>query len=204
MCPKIRSIFRRDGDDFMIIVIDNYDSFTYNLVHYIGEFEQDIKVIRNDEMSVPEIMDNNPSKIVISPGPCTPKEAGISVELIKTAEVPILGVCLGHQAIGAAFGGNIIKAPEVFHGKTSSIDHDGSLLFSEIEKSYDVVRYHSLIIDMKTLPRELNVTATLSDDEEIIMAVEHINRPIYGVQFHPESIDTNNGTKLIENFIKKI
>ena len=204
MCPKIKSIFRRDGDDFMIIVIDNYDSFTYNLVHYIGEFEQDIKVIRNDEMSVSEIMDNNPSKIVISPGPCTPKEAGISVELIKTAEVPILGVCLGHQAIGAAFGGNIIKAPEVFHGKASSIDHDGSLIFSEIEKSYDVVRYHSLIIDMKTLPSELNVTATLSDDNEIIMAVEHIHRPIYGVQFHPESIDTNNGTKLIENFIKKI
>ena len=204
MCPKIKSIFRCDGDDFMIIVIDNYDSFTYNLVHYIGEFEQDIKVIRNDEMSVSEIMDNNPSKIVISPGPCTPKEAGISVELIKSSEVPILGVCLGHQAIGEAFGGNIIKAPEVFHGKTSSIDHDGSLLFSEIEKSYDVVRYHSLIIDMKTLPSELNVTATLSDDNEIIMAVEHIDRPIYGVQFHPESIDTNNGTKLIENFIKKI
>lgn len=204
MCPKIKSIFRCDGDDFMIIVIDNYDSFTYNLVHYIGEFEQDIKVIRNDEMSISEIMDNNPSKIVISPGPCTPKEAGISVELIKSSEVPILGVCLGHQAIGAAFGGNIIKAPEVFHGKTSSIDHDGSLLFSEIEKSYDVVRYHSLIIDMKTLPSELNVTATLSDDNEIIMAVEHINRPIYGVQFHPESIDTNNGIKLIENFIKKI
>ena len=204
MCPKIKSIFRRNGDDFMIIVIDNYDSFTYNLVHYIGEFEQDIKVIRNDEMSVTEIMDNNPSKIVISPGPCTPKEAGISVELIKSSEVPILGVCLGHQAIGAAFGGNIIKAPEVFHGKTSSIDHDGSLLFSEIEKSYDVVRYHSLIIDMKTLPSELNVTATLSDDNEIIMAVEHINRPIYGVQFHPESIDTNNGIKLIENFIKKV
>ena len=204
VCPKIKSIFRRNGDDFMIIVIDNYDSFTYNLVHYIGEFEQDIKVIRNDEMSVTEIMDNNPSKIVISPGPCTPKEAGISVELIKSSEVPILGVCLGHQAIGAAFGGNIIKAPEVFHGKTSSIDHDGSLLFSEIEKSYDVVRYHSLIIDMKTLPSELNVTATLSDDNEIIMAVEHIDRPIYGVQFHPESIDTNNGTKLIENFIKKI
>mgnify|MGYP005696866825 FL=1 len=204
VCPKIKSIFRRNGDDFMIIVIDNYDSFTYNLVHYIGEFEQDIKVIRNDEMSVTEIMDNNPSKIVISPGPCTPKEAGISVELIKSSQVPILGVCLGHQAIGAAFGGNIIKAPEVFHGKTSSIDHDGSLLFSEIEKSYDVVRYHSLIIDMKTLPSELNVTATLSDDNEIIMAVEHIDRPIYGVQFHPESIDTNNGIKLIENFIKKI
>ena len=188
----------------MIVVIDNYDSFTYNLVHYIGELEKDIKVIRNDEMSVSEIIDNNPSKIVISPGPCTPKEAGISIELIKAAEVPVLGVCLGHQAIGAAFGGNVIKAPEIFHGKTSSIDHDGSLIFGGIERTYDVVRYHSLIIDMKTLPDELNVTATLSDNKEIIMAVEHISRPIYGVQFHPESIDTNNGKKLIENFIKKI
>ena len=188
----------------MIIVIDNYDSFTYNLVHYIGELEKDIKVIRNDEMSVSEIIDNNPSKIVISPGPCSPKEAGISIELIKAAEVPVLGVCLGHQAIGAAFGGNIIKAPEIFHGKTSSINHDGSIIFSGIERTYDVVRYHSLIIDMKTLPSELNVTATLSDNKEIIMAVEHISRPIYGVQFHPESIDTSNGKKLIENFIKKI
>ena len=188
----------------MFLVIDNYDSFTYNLVHYIGELEKDIKVIRNDEMSVSEIIDNNPSKIVISPGPCTPKEAGISIELIKAAEVPVLGVCLGHQAIGAAFGGDVIKAPEIFHGKTSSINHDGSIIFSGIERTYDVVRYHSLIIDMKTLPDELNVTATLSDNKEIIMAVEHISRPIYGVQFHPESIDTNNGKKLIENFIKKI
>ena len=188
----------------MIVVIDNYDSFTYNLVHYIGELEKDIKVIRNDEMSVSEIIDNNPSKIVISPGPCTPKEAGISIELIKAAEVPVLGVCLGHQAIGAAFGGDVIKAPEIFHGKTSSINHDGSIIFSGIERTYDVVRYHSLIIDMKTLPDELKVTATLSDNKEIIMAVEHISRPIYGVQFHPESIDTNNGKKLIENFIKKI
>ena len=204
MCSKIKSILRCHRDDFMIIVIDNYDSFTYNLVHYIGELEKDIKVIRNDEMSVSEIIGNNPSKIVISPGPCTPKEAGISIELIKAAEVPVLGVCLGHQAIGAAFGGNIIKAPEIFHGKTSSIIHDGSIIFSGIERTYDVVRYHSLIIDMKTLPDELNVTATLSDNKEIIMAVEHISRPIYGVQFHPESIDTNNGTKLIENFIKKI
>ena len=162
------------------------------------------QLIRNDEMNVSDILSLKPSKIVISPGPCTPKEAGVSVELIKLSTVPILVVCLGHQSIGAAFGGNIVKAPEIFHGKTSSIDHDGSLLFSEIEKSYDVVRYHSLIIDMKTLPSELNVTATLSDDKEIIMAVEHINRPIYGVQFHPESIDTNNGTKLIENFIKKV
>ena len=188
----------------MILLIDNYDSFTYNLVHYVEELGHNVQVYRNDKISLKKIAKLNPKKIIISPGPCTPKEAGISVELIKSSEVPILGVCLGHQAIGAAFGGNIIKAPEVFHGKTSSIDHDGSLLFSEIEKSYDVVRYHSLIIDMKTLPSELNVTATLSDDKEIIMAVEHINRPIYGVQFHPESIDTNNGIKLIENFIKKI
>ena len=204
MYSKVKSILGCYGDDFMIIVIDNYDSFTYNLVHYIGELKQDIKVIRNDEMSVSEILDNNPSKIVISPGPCTPKEAGVSIELIKTAAVPVLGVCLGHQSIGAAFGGNIIKAPEIFHGKTSSIDHDGSLIFSGLEESYNVVRYHSLIIDMKTLPSVLNVTATLSDDKDIIMAVEHSNRPIYGVQFHPESIDTNNGKKLIENFIKKI
>jgi len=190
----------------MILLIDNYDSFTYNLVHYVEELGHRVQVHRNDRISIKKILEINPNKIIISPGPCTPNEAGICIELINKLydKKPILGVCLGHQAIGAAFGGNIIKAPEIFHGKTSSIDHDGSLLFSEIEKSYDVVRYHSLIIDMKTLPSELNVTATLSDDKEIIMAVEHINKPIYGVQFHPESIDTNNGIKLIENFIKKI
>ena len=186
-----------------VIVIDNYDSYTYNLVHYIGDFDKNIKVIRNDEMTVSEIIDHSPEKIVISPGPCTPKEAGISIELIQKAKVPILGVCLGHQAIGAAFGGNIIKAPKIFHGKTSNIDHDGSLIFDQIESSYKVVRYHSLIIEKKTLPNELKITATLSDDEEIIMAVEHVEKPIYGVQFHPESIDTNNGMRLIENFIKK-
>ena len=203
MYTKIKGILRCFGDDFMIIVIDNYDSFTYNLVHYIGDFDKNIKVIRNDEMTVSEIIDHNPDKIVISPGPCTPKEAGVSIELIQAAEVPILGVCLGHQAIGAAFGGNIIKAPKIFHGKTSIIDHDGSLIFDQIESSYKVVRYHSLIIEKKTLPNELKITATLSDDEEIIMAVEHVAKPIYGVQFHPESIDTNNGMRLIENFIKK-
>ena len=203
MYTKIKGILRCFGDDFMIIVIDNYDSFTYNLVHYIGDFDKNIKVIRNDEMTVSEIIDHNPDKIVISPGPCTPKEAGVSIELIQAAEVPILGVCLGHQAIGAAFGGNIIKAPKIFHGKTSIIDHDYSLIFDQIEGSYKVVRYHSLIIEKKTLPNELKITATLSDDEEIIMAVEHVEKPIYGVQFHPESIDTNNGMRLIENFIKK-
>ena len=184
----------------MIIVIDNYDSFTYNLVHYIGEYEQNIKVVRNDEMKVSDILALNPSKIVISPGPCTPKEAGVSVELIKLSTIPILGVCLGHQSIGAAFGGNIVKAPEIFHGKTSKINHDGSLLFSDIENSYEVVRYHSLIIDMNTLPEQLKVTATLEDNQNIIMAIEHKEKPIYGVQFHPESINTNNGKKLIKNF----
>ena len=185
----------------MIIVIDNYDSFTYNLVHYIGEHEENIKVIRNDEMSVNQILELQPSKIVISPGPCTPNEAGVSVELIQSSKVPILGVCLGHQSIGAAFGGKIIKAPEIFHGKTSSIDHNDSLLFKDIESPYEVVRYHSLIIDSDSLPDELKVTATLSDNKDIIMGIEHKENPIYGVQFHPESIDTKNGKKLINNFI---
>ena len=157
----------------MIIVIDNYDSFTYNLVHYIGEHEKNIKVVRNDEMKVSDILSLNPSKIVISPGPCTPKEAGISVELIKLSTVPILGVCLGHQAIGAAFGGNIIKAPEVFHGKISSVKHKEDGLFKNISSPYNVVRYHSLIIEMASLPEELKITATLENDPNIIMAVEH-------------------------------
>ena len=181
----------------MIVVIDNYDSFTYNLVHYIGEFESDIKIFRNDELSVSEVLDMDPDKIIISPGPCTPKEAGISEELIRLTNVPLLGVCLGHQAVGSAFGGRIIKAPDINHGKSSKIMHDSSSLFQGIESPYKVVRYHSLIIEKKTLPSELKITATLSDDEEIIMAVEHVEKPIYGVQFHPESIDTNNGLSLI-------
>ena len=186
----------------MILVIDNYDSFTYNLVHYVGECGKEVLVVRNDEISIEGIEDLNPEKIVISPGPCTPNEAGISVKLIQEAKVPILGVCLGHQSIGAAFGGNIVKAPEIFHGKTSKINHDGSLLFSDIENSYEVVRYHSLIIDMNTLPEQLKVTATLEDNQNIIMAIEHKEKPIYGVQFHPESINTNNGKKLIKNFLR--
>jgi len=185
----------------MIIVLDNYDSFTYNLVHYIGEYIDDIKVVRNDEMSVNKILKLKPSKIVISPGPCTPNEAGVSVELIQSSTVPILGVCLGHQSIGTAFGGKIIKAPEIFHGKTSRINHDDSLLFKNIESPYEVVRYHSLIIDSGSLPNELKVTATLNNNKDIIMGIEHKERPIYGVQFHPESIDTKNGKKLIKNFI---
>ena len=185
----------------MILVLDNYDSFTYNLVHYIGESGQDVLVVRNDEITIEQINDLNPEKIVISPGPCTPKEAGISIELIKNATVPLLGVCLGHQAIGAAFGGSVIKAPEIFHGKLSQVEHNKENIFKGIDSPYSVVRYHSLIIENDSLPDELKITGVLKDNPEIIMAIEHKDKPIYGVQFHPESIETDFGMKLIENFL---
>ena len=185
----------------MILVLDNYDSFTYNLVHYIGESGQEVLVVRNDEITIEQINDLNPEKIVISPGPCTPKEAGISIELIKNATVPLLGVCLGHQAIGAAFGGNIIKAPEIFHGKLSEVEHNNENIFKGIDSPYSVVRYHSLIIEKDSLPDELKITGVLKDNPEIIMAIEHKEKSIYGVQFHPESIETDFGMKLIENFL---
>ena len=185
----------------MILVLDNYDSFTYNLVHYIGESGQEVLVVRNDEITIEQINDLNPEKIVISPGPCTPKEAGISIELIKNTTVPLLGVCLGHQAIGAAFGGNIIKAPEIFHGKLSEVEHNNENIFKGIDSPYSVVRYHSLIIEKDSLPDELKITGVLKDNPEIIMAIEHKDKPIYGVQFHPESIETDFGMKLIENFL---
>jgi anthranilate synthase component 2 len=185
----------------MILVLDNYDSFTYNLVHYIGESGQEVLVVRHDEITIEQINDLNPEKIVISPGPCTPKEAGISIELIKNATVPLLGVCLGHQAIGAAFGGNIIKAPEIFHGKLSEVEHNNENIFKGIDSPYSVVRYHSLIIEKDSLPDELKITGVLKDNPEIIMAIEHKEKPIYGVQFHPESIETDFGMKLIENFL---
>ena len=185
----------------MILVIDNYDSFTYNLVHYIGEYGHEVLVKRNDEVTLSEIAQMNPDKIVISPGPCTPKEAGISVEIVKDSRVPLLGVCLGHQSIGAAFGANIIKAPHVFHGKKSEIQHSNSVLYKGIPNPYSVVRYHSLVIDGSSLPMDLKVTSSLVDDADIIMGIEHTSRPIYGVQFHPESIDTDYGMKLISNFL---
>ena len=185
----------------MILVIDNYDSFTYNLVHYIGELGNEVIVKRNDEVSLEDIAALNPNKIVISPGPCTPKEAGISIDLIKASSVPILGVCLGHQSIGAAFGGTIIKAPEIFHGKLSEITHHNKGLFKGIDNPYSVVRYHSLIIEKDSLPDELQITSVLKDNPDIIMAVQHKERPIYGVQFHPESIETDFGKKLIQNFL---
>ena len=186
----------------MILVLDNYDSFTYNLVHYIGDCGHEVMVVRNDEITVEQVEDLNPKKIVISPGPCTPNEAGISIELIKKSSVPILGVCLGHQAIGAAFGGNIIKAPEIFHGKLSKVEHNQKKIFNGIDSPYSVVRYHSLIIEKDSLPNELEITGVLEDNPEVIMAIEHKEKPIYGVQFHPESIETNFGIKLIENFLK--
>lgn len=186
----------------MILVLDNYDSFTYNLVHYIGECGEEVMVVRNDEITVEQVEDLNPKKIVISPGPCTPNEAGISIELIKKSSVPILGVCLGHQAIGAAFGGNIIKAPEIFHGKLSKVEHNQKKIFNGIDSPYSVVRYHSLIIEKDSLPNELEITGVLEDNPEVIMAIEHKEKQIYGVQFHPESIETNFGMRLIENFLK--
>ena len=185
----------------MILVIDNYDSFTYNLVHYIADCDHEVLVKRNDALTVSEIHSLNPEKIVISPGPCTPNEAGISVEIIQESQVPLLGVCLGHQSIGAAFGAKIIKAPEVFHGKKSNINHSNSILFKDIPDPYSVVRYHSLIIEKSSLPDELEITSVLKDNPDIIMAVQHKERPIYGVQFHPESIETDFGKKLIQNFL---
>ena len=179
----------------MILVIDNYDSFTYNLVHYIGECGKEVLVVRNDEISIEGIEDLNPEKIVISPGPCTPNEAGISVKLIQEAKVPILGVCLGHQSIGAAFGGKIIKAPEIIHGKLSKISHSKEGIFNGIDSPYSVVRYHSLVIEKDSLPNELEITAVLEENPDVIMAIEHKDKPIYGVQFHPESIETGHGMK---------
>ena len=177
----------------MILVLDNYDSFTYNLVHYIGDSGEEVLVVRNDEITIEQIQDLNPKKIVISPGPCTPNEAGISIDLIKSSTVPLLGVCLGHQAIGAAFGGNIIKAPEIFHGKLSKVKHNQENIFKGIDSPYSVVRYHSLIIEKDTLPEELEITGVLEENPEIIMSIKHKQRPIYGVQFHPESIETKFG-----------
>ena len=186
----------------MILVIDNYDSFTYNLVQYIGELGYEVVVKRNDEITCEEVNTLNPEKIVISPGPCTPLEAGISVEIIKTIEKPIFGVCLGHQAIGVAFGGEVIKANKPIHGKLSLINHSESGVFKDIENPYNVIRYHSLIVNPENLSDELEITATLVEDENMIMGLSHKTKPIFGVQFHPESIDTKFGKKLINNFLK--
>lgn len=185
----------------MILVIDNYDSFTFNLVQYFGELGAETLVKRNDEISVAEVMAMQPQKIIISPGPCTPTEAGISVELVQTAgkKIPLLGVCLGHQSIGQAFGGRVVKAPEIMHGKVSAIYHENKGVFKNLPNPFEATRYHSLIIEKHTLPADLEITA--STDSGLIMGVQHKHFPIHGVQFHPESILTKFGKQLLQNFL---
>ncbi len=187
----------------MILIIDNYDSFTYNLVQYLGEMNVELNIVRNDKITLDEIRKLRPEAIVISPGPCTPKEAGVSVPLIKEfyKEIPILGVCLGHQSIGEAFGGDVVKAPSVVHGKTSEILHEGKGIFNSIPNRFLATRYHSLVIAPKTMPNELEVTAKTEDD--VVMGVQHKRYPIFGVQFHPESIATQHGKVLLRNFVEK-
>ena len=186
----------------MLLMIDNYDSFTYNLVQYFGELGEDIRVFRNNKITVKEIEKMAPERIVISPGPCTPKEAGISVEAIRTfaGRIPLLGVCLGHQSIGAAFGGEIIRAPRLMHGKTSLIHHDGRNLFAGLPNPFEATRYHSLLIRKETMPDCLEITAWTDQDE--IMGVRHREFTVEGVQFHPESILTRVGKDLLRNFLK--
>jgi anthranilate synthase component 2 len=191
----------------MLLMIDNYDSFTYNLVQYLGELGVEVRVVRNDELTVGEVADLVPERIVISPGPCTPSEAGISVPLIQAlgGKVPILGVCLGHQSIGQAFGGHVVKARRVMHGKTSPVYHRGQGVFTGLPSPFEATRYHSLVIQSETLPDCMEVTAWTQDidgNPDEIMGVRHRSLPIQGVQFHPESILTRHGHDLLRNFIE--
>jgi len=186
----------------MLLMIDNYDSFTYNLVQYFGELKQEVVVFRNDQISLDEVEALAPAQIVISPGPCTPNEAGISVPLITrfAGKVPILGVCLGHQSIGQAFGGKIVHAKQVMHGKVSRIHHTDQGVFQGLAEPFEATRYHSLVIERASLPQTLEVTAWTEDGE--IMGVRHTSLPVEGVQFHPESILTQHGHELLQNFLK--
>jgi len=185
----------------LILLLDNYDSFTYNLYHYLGEMGAKAVVRRHDELSADEAMALNPAAVVISPGPCDPDKAGISMDLIRTAagRCPILGVCLGHQSIAQAFGGRIIRAPELMHGKVSDVHHQSDALFNDIPSPFTATRYHSLIADEESLPDCLSVTART--DDGTMMALSHRDLPIYGVQFHPESIETKHGHRLLKNFL---
>jgi len=187
----------------MILVIDNYDSFTYNLVQYLGELGEEMLVYRNDALTVQQVGELAPEAIVVSPGPCTPSDAGISVDVIRRygAEIPILGVCLGHQAIGEAYGGNVIRASRVMHGKLSHITHDGTGLFAGVPSPLGVMRYHSLIVEHSSLPDELEIIAVAQDDPSEIHALRHRSYPVWGVQFHPESILTECGRDLLVNFL---
>jgi anthranilate synthase/aminodeoxychorismate synthase-like glutamine amidotransferase len=187
----------------MVLMIDNYDSFTYNLVQYLGELGADVEVVRNDEISLDEIEARNPASIVVSPGPCTPSEAGISVPLIQrfAGRIPILGVCLGHQAIGQAFGGRVVRAQRVMHGKLSPIAHRGEGVFEGLPSPFKATRYHSLAIERDSLPAALEITAEAEDGE--IMGVRHRTHAVEGVQFHPEAILTEHGKRLLANFLER-
>jgi len=196
----------------VVFVLDNYDSFTYNLVQYLGELGAQVEVRRNNEVTVGEIEAMHPERIVLSPGPCTPQEAGISIELIRhfagkdrgRGSVPLLGVCLGHQAIGAAFGGHVVRAKNLMHGKTSQVEHDGKTIFRGLSSPMTATRYHSLIVAEKDLPGDLEVSAWTSDKDgtRVIMGLRHKNLPVEGVQFHPESVLTDEGKKLMANFLR--
>ena len=194
----------------MVFVLDNYDSFTYNLVQYLGELGAQVEVRRNDEVTVSEIEAMHPERIVVSPGPCTPQEAGISIELIRhfagrvPYKVPLLGVCLGHQAIGAAFGGQVVRAKTLMHGKTSEVQHDGKTIFRGLPSPMTATRYHSLIVAENGLPSDLEVSAWTLDKDgtRVIMGLRHKNFPVEGVQFHPESVLTEEGKKLVANFLR--
>jgi para-aminobenzoate synthetase component II len=185
----------------MILLLDNYDSFTYNLAQYLGQMGQQLDVRRNDQITVDEVEALKPERIIVSPGPCTPKEAGISVALIQrfAGRVPILGVCLGHQAIGAAFGGNVIRAPQLMHGKTSEIEHDGQTIFRGLPEPFVATRYHSLIVERESLPADLEISAETADGT--IMGLRHRKFRVEGVQFHPESVLTTSGFDLLKNFL---
>lgn len=185
----------------MLLMIDNYDSFTYNIVQYLGELGEEVRVIRNDKITLDEIEALAPARIVISPGPCSPEEAGISVEVVRqfAGRIPLLGVCLGHQSIGYAYGGKVIKSATLMHGKTSPIQHDGQGLFAGLPNPFQATRYHSLIVERSSLPEELVVTAWVEEGE--IMGMRHRTLPVWGVQFHPESILTEGGMELLRNFL---
>jgi anthranilate synthase component 2 len=184
-----------------VTLIDNYDSFTWNLVHYLGSLGADVTVLRNDEASVAQIMDSRPEAIVLSPGPCTPREAGVCLDLIAAAarDIPIFGVCLGHQSIGEAFGGQVVRAPLPVHGKLASIGHEGKTIFAGIETPFQATRYHSLVIDRASMPDVLEAVA--KSDDGLVMAVSHRSLPVHGVQFHPESILSQHGHRILGNFL---
>jgi anthranilate synthase/aminodeoxychorismate synthase-like glutamine amidotransferase len=194
------------GNAAMVFVLDNYDSFTYNLVQYLGELGAEVVVRRNDQLTVAEVEAMHPERILLSPGPCTPQEAGISIDLVRhfAGKLPVLGVCLGHQAIGAAFGGKIVRAPRLMHGKTSQVQHDGKTIFKDLPTPMTATRYHSLIVEEKSLPKDLEISAYTPENgsSRVIMGLRHKRFPVEGVQFHPESVLTGEGKKLIANFLQ--